>query len=100
MIDITILGVMKKGEGSSSLKDTYEETRKDDLHVQGTYMYKSIQAFENKKFVLFFNPYMFSFRRNRPLEETITNDRHRPVQNTRRTDCYYHRYEEKGRYLE
>ena len=40
---------MKKGEGSSSLKDTYEETRKDDLHVQGTCMYKSIQAFRNQK---------------------------------------------------
>ena len=48
MINITILGMTKKGEGSSSLKDTYEEMRKDDLHVQGTYMYKSIQAFRNK----------------------------------------------------
>ena len=36
MIDITILAMMKKGEGSSSLKDTYEKTRKDELHVQGT----------------------------------------------------------------
>ena len=52
---------MKKGEGSSSLKDTYEETRKDDLHVQGTCMYKGIQTFRNRKSVLFFNPYMFSF---------------------------------------
>ena len=90
---------MKKGKDSSSLKDTYEETRKDDLHVQGTCMYKSIQAFRNQKSVLFFNPYMFSLRRNRPLEETITNERHRPVQNTRRTECYSHRYQEKGRYL-
>ena len=47
MIDITILGMMKKGEDSSSLKDTYEETKKHDLHVQGTCMYKSIQAFRN-----------------------------------------------------
>ena len=44
---------MKKGEGSSSLKDTYEETRQDDLHVQGTCMYKSIQAFRNQKSVFF-----------------------------------------------
>ena len=47
----------------------------------------------------FFNQYMFSFRRNIPLEETITNERHRPVQNTRRTECYSDRYQEKGRYL-
>ena len=55
MIDITILGMMKKDEDSSSLKDTYEETRKGDLHVQGTCMYKSIQAFRNQKSVLFFS---------------------------------------------
>ena len=44
---------MKKGKDSSSLKDTYKETREDDLHVLGTYMYKSIQSFRNQKSVLF-----------------------------------------------
>ena len=88
---------VKKGGDGSSLKDTYEEMRKVHLnvHVQGTCMYKSIH--ESKIFAFFQS--MLFFRRDRTLEETITNERHRPVQNTRRAECYYHRYQEKGRYL-
>ena len=50
----------KKGEGSSSLKDTYEEIRKDNLHVQGTCMYKNIQAFRNQKICAFFSTHTCS----------------------------------------